>query len=51
MPHIGMCEALAPPESVCLLCSHNKGAIQRLFLGSTSDYCAKHCPQPLVIVR
>ena len=33
------------------LCSHNKGAIQRLFLGSTSDYCVKHCAQPLIVIR
>jgi nucleotide-binding universal stress UspA family protein len=36
---------------LCTLHSHNKGAIQRLFLGSTSDYCVKHCAQPLIVIR
>jgi len=34
-----------------VMASHNKGAIQRLFLGSTSDYCVKHCAQPLIVIR
>jgi nucleotide-binding universal stress UspA family protein len=34
-----------------VMASHNKGPIQRLFLGSTSDYCVKHCAQPLIVIR
>jgi structural maintenance of chromosome 2 len=34
-----------------VMASHNKGAVQRFFMGSASAYCAKHCPQPLVILH
>jgi hypothetical protein len=35
-------------RGVHLICSHSKGAIQRFVLGSTSDYCSKQYPLPLI---
>lgn len=34
-----------------VMASHNKGTLQRFFLGSASAYCAKNCTQPLVILH
>ncbi|CAI5949351.1 unnamed protein product [Closterium sp. NIES-65] len=31
--------------------SRGHGALKRLVLGSVSEYCAHHCPMPVVIVR
>ncbi|GJP37443.1 hypothetical protein CLOM_g9053 [Closterium sp. NIES-68] len=31
--------------------SRGHGALKRLVLGSVSEYCAHHCPMPVIIVR
>ncbi|CAI7835286.1 unnamed protein product [Closterium sp. NIES-53] len=31
--------------------SHGHGVLKRLVLGSVSEYCAHHCPMPVIIVR
>lgn len=34
-----------------VIASHNKTALKRWFLGSSSSYVAEHCPTPLVILH
>lgn len=47
-----LCEhALKVDAAALVMASHQKGAMQRFFLGSTTDYCAKHSLVPLVIAR
>ncbi|CAO2190471.1 unnamed protein product [Urochloa humidicola] len=47
-----ICEA-AEKKNVDLLVlgSHSRGPIQRLFLGSVSNYCVHHCKCPVLVVK
>ncbi|CAO2177192.1 unnamed protein product [Urochloa humidicola] len=47
-----ICEA-AEKRNVDLLVlgSHSRGPIQRLFLGSVSNYCVHHCKCPVLVVK
>ncbi|KAG2583571.1 universal stress protein A-like protein isoform X2 [Panicum virgatum] len=47
-----ICEA-AEKKNVNLLVlgSHSRGPIQRLFLGSVSNYCVHHCKCPVLVVK
>lgn len=37
------------PAAAVVMARHEKGALQRVFLGSTTTYCTNHCPASLVI--
>jgi len=47
-----ICEA-AEMKNVDLLVlgSHSRGPIQRLFLGSVSNYCVHHSKRPVLVVK
>ena len=34
-----------------VLASHNKGKLEELVLGSTTQYCTHNCSQPVLVVR
>jgi nucleotide-binding universal stress UspA family protein len=34
-----------------VLAPHSKGAVRRILVGSVTDYCAKHCTAPVLIVK
>ncbi|CAL8469895.1 g9437 [Coccomyxa elongata] len=46
-----ICEYVEQTKPAALvLMKENKGAIERIFVGSVTKYCATHCRSPLIIV-
>ena len=43
--------AAALPAAAVVMARNEHGRLSQLLLGSTTAYCAKHCPAPLVILR
>lgn len=49
---ISICEAAEQSKADAVVVgSRGHGALKRLVLGSVSEYCAHHCPMPVIIVR
>lgn len=40
-----------PQAAIVVLASHNKGKLEELVLGSTTQYCTHNCSQPVLVVR
>ncbi|KAF8033070.1 hypothetical protein BT93_D1842 [Corymbia citriodora subsp. variegata] len=51
-PKEAICEAAEKLDvQLLILGSHSRGAVQRAFLGSVSDYCVHNAKCPVLVVR
>ncbi|XP_021896202.1 universal stress protein A-like protein [Carica papaya] len=51
-PKDAICEAVEKLDiQLLIIGSHGKGAVQRVFLGSVSNYCVHHAKCPVLVVR
>jgi structural maintenance of chromosome 2 len=47
-----LCQRASDLKAVAVvMASHNKGAVQRFFLGSATEYCARNCSVPIVVLH